>query len=145
MQYTLGQAARLVGRGKTTLARAISQGKLSATRHEDGSYSIDGAELARVYPHVSFDRRETAQTVQSKTPDETAIELATLKERVAQLEDRLRDTETVRDRLLEQNERLTLLLSAPQDTPAPVAPVEQPPETPVQPTARPWWRRLFGE
>ena len=47
---TLGQAARLTGRGKTTLARAIKAGRLSATRSETGSYSIDAAELARVFP-----------------------------------------------------------------------------------------------
>lgn len=46
---TLGQAARLTGTSKTTLARAIKAGRLSAIRREDGSYSIDPAELSRVY------------------------------------------------------------------------------------------------
>ena len=49
MIMTLGQAARLTGRGKTTLTRAIKAGRLSATRSEDGSYAIDPSELARVY------------------------------------------------------------------------------------------------
>jgi hypothetical protein len=47
---SLGQAARLTGFGKTTLARAIKAGRLSATRNETGGYSIDAAELARVFP-----------------------------------------------------------------------------------------------
>ena len=46
---TLGQAARLTGTSKTTLTRAIRAGRLSATRRDDGTYSIDPAELARVY------------------------------------------------------------------------------------------------
>ena len=145
MRYTLGQAARATGKGKTTIQRAILSGKLSAIRNDDGSYSIDPAELARVFPLLHLDRPATVPMERSATPDETAVELATLRERVAQLEDRLKDTETVRDRLLEQNERLTLLLGAPGETPAPVAPAEQPTEMPVQPSARAWWRRLVGE
>jgi len=47
---TLGEAARLTGLGKTTLARAIKAGRLSAARTDIGTYQIDPAELARVYP-----------------------------------------------------------------------------------------------
>jgi hypothetical protein len=47
---SLGQAAKLAGLGKTTLARAIKSGRLSATRRDDGGYQIDVAELERVYP-----------------------------------------------------------------------------------------------
>ena len=45
--YTLGQAARAVGRSKTTLGRYIKSGRLSASRAEDGAYMIDPAELDR--------------------------------------------------------------------------------------------------
>jgi excisionase family DNA binding protein len=47
---TLGEASRLTGLGKTTLARAIKAGRLSATRTPMGNYEIDPAELARCYP-----------------------------------------------------------------------------------------------
>jgi hypothetical protein len=43
---SLGQAARLAGLGKTTLARAIKAGRLSATRRDDGGYQIDGPSLS---------------------------------------------------------------------------------------------------
>ena len=49
---TLGQAARLAGVGKSTLARAVKAGRLSATKTEAGTYEIDTAELARAYPLV---------------------------------------------------------------------------------------------
>ena len=49
MAITLGEAARSTGLSKTTLARAIKAGRLSATRTEMGSYEIDSAELSRVY------------------------------------------------------------------------------------------------
>ena len=49
-ELSLTQAAIATGKSKSTINRAIKSGKLSATRHEDGSYSIDGAELSRVFP-----------------------------------------------------------------------------------------------
>jgi hypothetical protein len=49
-ELTLGAAARMCGKGKTTLARMIKRGALSATRTEDGGYRIDASELARAVP-----------------------------------------------------------------------------------------------
>jgi len=46
---SLSQAAKLTGKSKSTINRAIKTGKLSATRHEDGTYSIDPAELSRAF------------------------------------------------------------------------------------------------
>ena len=48
-ELSLSQAAKLTGKSKSTINRAIKTGKLSATRHEDGSYSIDPAELSRAF------------------------------------------------------------------------------------------------
>jgi len=47
---SLAQAAKQVGKSKPTVQRAIKAGKLSAVRRDDGSYEIDPAELARVFP-----------------------------------------------------------------------------------------------
>lgn len=49
LELSLSQAAKLTGKSKSTINRAIKTGKLSATRHDDGSYSIDPAELSRVF------------------------------------------------------------------------------------------------
>jgi hypothetical protein len=46
---SLSQAAKLTSKSKSTINRAIKTGKLSATRHEDGSYSIDPSELSRAF------------------------------------------------------------------------------------------------
>jgi excisionase family DNA binding protein len=48
-ELSLSQAAKLTGKSKSTINRAIKNGKLSATRHEDGTYSIDPSELARAF------------------------------------------------------------------------------------------------
>lgn len=39
----------LTGKSESTINRAIKTGKLSATRHDDGTYSIDPSELARAF------------------------------------------------------------------------------------------------
>lgn len=60
-ELSLSQAAKLTGKSKSTINRAIKTGKLSATRHEDGTYSIDPAELARAFdvePLQSAKRRD---------------------------------------------------------------------------------------
>jgi predicted site-specific integrase-resolvase len=62
MSYTLGDAAKAVGKSKTTLHRAIKSGRISAKKSEDGSYSIDPSELHRVFPPV------TAVTVTDTPP-----------------------------------------------------------------------------
>ena len=66
---TLGQAARLTGTSKTTLTRAVKAGRLSATRRDDGVYSIDPAELARVY---------SVYSVKVETPATGAATVATV-------------------------------------------------------------------
>ena len=88
---SLGQAARLTGRGKTILARAIS-GRLFAASKEDGGSNIDGAESAQVYPLPA--------------PVETAAELRTrltmAEERLSELKVMLEDMRRDRDAWREQ-------------------------------------------
>ena len=49
MKFTLAQAAIEAGKNRSTLLRAIKNGKLSAHKQDDGSYLIDSSELFRVY------------------------------------------------------------------------------------------------
>lgn len=53
MSYTLGEAAKAVGKSKTTLHRAIKSGKISASKADDGSYVIEPSELHRLFPNVT--------------------------------------------------------------------------------------------
>lgn len=68
-ELSLSQAAKLTGKSKSTINRAIKTGKLSAARHEDGSYSIDPAELARAFDMEPIEgtKRRDAE------PDETRL------------------------------------------------------------------------
>jgi len=50
---TLGQASRETGVHKSTISRAIQDGRLSANHNEHGHYQIDPAELFRVFDPIS--------------------------------------------------------------------------------------------
>ncbi|MFV0277407.1 MAG: hypothetical protein ACK5HY_09520 [Parahaliea sp.] len=55
MRYTLGRAAKATGKSKTTIQRAIAKGLISSDRGRGGQYSIDPAELHRVFPRLPSD------------------------------------------------------------------------------------------
>lgn len=70
MSYTLGEAAKEVGVSKPTLSRAIKNGKISAKRLSDGSYSIDASELER-WNDANGHRNSNVKRI--KTPVETPV------------------------------------------------------------------------
>ena len=111
-QLTLGQAARLVGVGKTTLTRAINSGRLSATRRADGSYLIDPTELTRVYSVKPETPSQSAPTMQhaisTMTPDMTA-RLVMLEAEVGGLKALLDEVKQARNDWKDQAARLALL------------------------------------
>lgn len=47
---SLSQAAKMTGRSKSTIGRALKAGRLSGIQNDDGTFSIDPAELFRVFP-----------------------------------------------------------------------------------------------
>jgi hypothetical protein len=58
MSYTLNDAAKATGKSKTTIHRAVKSGKISASKMENGAYSIDPSELHRVFPRVTQEQQE---------------------------------------------------------------------------------------
>ena len=86
MHYTLGEAAKRTGLSKPTIQRAIKSGKLSASRNEDGSYSIDPAEVERVYPVGERSSHQNGHMKQDETLDVSGglqVELAVLREKLS--------------------------------------------------------------
>lgn len=72
MAYTLGEAAKATGISKASISRAVSSGRISAVKKEDGSFSIEPVELHRVYPPkssgpVSTTPSETLRNSESNT------------------------------------------------------------------------------
>lgn len=135
MLYTLGQAAKATGKSKPTIQRAIKSGVMSAKRNENGSYTIDPAELHRVFPTVTGLDNDTGDMKQSEIP-ELQGETRLLRELLRQVEGerddlrrRLDEAETARREAAAETRRLTLILT------------HQPPTETPQPG---FWRRLFG-
>jgi hypothetical protein len=144
--YTLGEAARASGKSKSTIAKAIKSGRISAVRGVDGSYQIDPAELHRVYPVTGvtngagarFDTGALNGALDRGAPGELAKWRALAIEReevIRNLWQRLDASEDERRRV---QERLTALLTYRQAGSVPSAGGPSSSGAP-----RPWWRRWF--
>jgi hypothetical protein len=97
MSYTLGDAAKAVGKSKTTLHRAIKSGKISAAKLDDGSYSIEPSELHRIFPpvtHETSNEPPPRNDVEhhSNTLDTLRIRLEMMEKERARERDLLQDT-----------------------------------------------------
>ena len=132
--FSLREAAEQAGASKSTIFRAIKAGRLSAARDDDGNFSIDPAELFRVYPPRSsatvpaqLETRSEGQDAtpyrNSGNPDGTDFEtqlrqvreqaelVARAKlaeERLSDLKQQLDEMKRQRDKWQEQAERLAL-------------------------------------
>ncbi len=128
MKYSLSEAAKANGKNKTTVQRAIKNGKISASKGDSGSYEIEPSELHRVFPPVAAQRdaqhRQSNDTQQSKSASinsdlarvlELEKELAIAHERVNGLEahkEQMADTiNDLRKRLDSSEGRVTALLT----------------------------------
>jgi len=127
MKYSLSEAARATGKNKTTIQRAIKNGKISAQKRGDGSYEIDPADLHAVFLPISAQpdaqQRDRNRKQQDKIPFRGTVlehiaelerELAVTRERAIGLEvlkeqmlDTIRD---LRKRLDIAESRVTALL-----------------------------------
>ena len=135
MRYTLGQAAKATGISKMTIQRALKAGRISGEKDETGAYSLDPAEVHRVFPLVTERDRLTDVAVGRDEPPvpDTEIRLAAarLEAENASLKVMLEDMRTERDRWHAQAERLAL---APPVTPPVTGNV-----TTEQASRRSWW------
>jgi len=87
--FSLRADAQQAWTSKSTILRTIQSGRLSATCTNDGGYSIDPAELFRVYPpkiSIVATERSTDQTVGQDAPPSATADAANLQVRNAQLE-----------------------------------------------------------
>ena len=117
MTLTLRQASDKCGKSRSTVHRALKSGKLSGSRDEDGTWSIDAAELARVFPWDVHEHGQRDDTGHGR--DETGNSSAVLAVKVEMLEQQLdRERDIVEDlrRRLDRAEERVFALSAPLPT-----------------------------
>jgi hypothetical protein len=128
MAYTLGEAARVTGKSKPAISKAIKSGRLSASRADDGSYRIDPAELERVYPVTGSlngqgRRDETPVDISELTlwrtlATEREATIRDLRARLDASENDRRQIEAERRQLSERLHGLLTVNRAPNDAPA---------------------------
>ena len=99
--FTLGQAAREVGKSKGTLSKYIKLGKLSYVKKDGNQYQIDPAELFRVFPKK---KRETAQNERMETPANTNVNSG-LEREIELLNERLKEKDETIDDLRQRLDR----------------------------------------
>lgn len=109
--YTLGQAAKETGKAKSTISKAIRNGKLSASKDVHGQYAIDPVELFRIWPMKNGETDETPRGG-SRSNDNLLIENRGLQERIKLLEQHLDEMKSDRDEWRKQARTLLLDTSA---------------------------------
>lgn len=115
MRYTLGTAAKATGKSKTTIQRAIAKGQVSAEKLAGGGYSIDPAELHRVFPMITSDTVSQDPKVDTTRPYDGTLELRAkidgLEAMLAREREALDEARADRDAWKQQ---ATALLTSPQ-------------------------------
>ncbi len=154
-KLNVSQAAKAVGRSRSTLNRDISNGKVSLARTGTGQPYIEIAELERAYGKVDIDTlSETVSIVHHDTAQNDNSDSGLIKE-VELLRERLADKDTVIDDLRrrldtegEERRKLTAILTdqrAKAAEPALIIPPTPAPPTAKQPRGlRGWLHRLTG-
>jgi excisionase family DNA binding protein len=136
-ELTLSQAAKLAGKSKSTLSRAVSTGRLSAAKRDGNQILIDVSELERVYGPLQ--RQSAAKNVpeeRSATLYETT-EIALLKARLAELEHDRRD---LREQIEQERTERARLVNVIEDQAKTMRLLEDHREPQDR---KSWWRRLF--
>ena len=104
MVYTLGEAAKVTGKSKATISKAIKSGRLSAKKGETGAFSIDPSELHRVYPiAIEGEQKETLKDTVENTHNNGLIR--ELQARLEAAQERISDKEAVISDLKEDRDR----------------------------------------
>jgi len=136
---TVSQAAKEVGITRGGLWKAIKEGRLSATKNNKGQFSIDPAELFRVYPPVDkVDINSEQASINEHTSrhhevDELRIRLELTNRLLEKSESECNDLRRRLDDEAQERRKLTALIThQPQD-------IKQ-----DRKENSPLWRKLFG-
>lgn len=150
---TMSQAAEWTGLGRATIHKAIQSGRLSAEKVDGGTYRINPAELARVYPPAT--RRKIPESTADTAKLTAMAELMAAKDREIALhraaaekaEAVAADLRAERDKLLGMVEAAQLRLAHEPREAAPGAALQAAAPAPAPamlPRARAWVRAQLG-
>lgn len=137
--FTLGTAAKRLGLSKPTVSKYLKEGKISGQKLDDGSYRIDGAELARFeagFKKPAGGKRQgeapTAKRSEGSELQIARVELMAAQTRITELEG---DRDRLRADLVKAQDRIDKM----QDQLAQIAQAQ------VERGQVPWWQRMIGK
>jgi excisionase family DNA binding protein len=153
MALTLAEAAQETGLNRSTVLRAIKSGKISGTRDHNGQWSVEPAELFRVFPAAEAAPKAAPQPAQADV--ELRVRLQVAEERLSELKQLLQDKDVQHDRAMTdmraqrdswqaQAERLAITAQGAQADRQGTAQARTSVPTVQVIARRPWWRRLAG-
>lgn len=96
---TLGEAAKMTGKSKPTISKAVNDGRLSGSK-VDGVYQIEVSELLRVYPAKTTSEKLTVSKPAQPSSALSELEKKYLEKQVADLEYRLSEMKDERDQAM---------------------------------------------
>jgi hypothetical protein len=112
---TLTEAATWAGKQRSTIFKAIKQGRISAKKDEKGHIQIDPAELERVFSPASVGNTENVSEYAAIERTDIAEKLATLQAENNLLRESLTDARLQRDKAMALAEAQTRLLTHQQE------------------------------
>jgi len=98
---TLGQAAKMTGKSKPTIAKAVNSGRISGKKGKDGIYQIEVSELLRVYDAKSEAKSEPLVLTQGMSEKVAELEKKHLEEKLQDSERRMLKLEQERDQAIQ--------------------------------------------
>lgn len=104
MSYTLGEAAKVTGKSKATISKAIKSGRLSAEKGDTGAFKIDPSELQRVYP-ITVEGNPKEPSKETVVNSEASGLIRELQARLEAIQERLADKEAVITDLKEDRDK----------------------------------------
>jgi excisionase family DNA binding protein len=130
--FTITEAAKQTGLTRAAIHKAIKAGRLSATKDDSGNYSIDAAELFRVYKPVDIESKQEPVNLPNTAEYQLIAQRLELTERL------LKQVESERDNLrLSLNQAMSLITHQPEK-------LKPEGEQITQPETSLLWRKLFG-
>jgi len=98
---TLGQAAKMTGKSKPTISKAVKDGRLSGKKGKDGVYQIEVSELLRVYDAKSEAKSEPLVLTKDMSEKVAELEKKHLEEKLQDAERRMLKLEQERDQAIQ--------------------------------------------
>jgi hypothetical protein len=127
--FTVGEAAKQVGRSKATISNAIKTGKLAVHERTANGYRIAAAELFRVFRPDERQIEQTLTPANDTLNTAALVELEGLRRENALLRDERDDLRRRLDEEAEERRKLTAILTdqRTQQPPEPAVPAPAPP------------------